>query len=183
LTSSRGTTFWASPDDEDNRSDIFSTVETTALWTRIRRARSCGLLLGHRFLEYAHDVALLHDQVIDAVEPDLSARPFAEQHAVALLQVDRNELAGFVAATRADGDDLALRGLLLSGVGDDDTTGGLRFGINTLDNNAVVVGGTSLMFSYGFVKMAVGFGKLIVISKSVRCGPAIAEPLRFRGSC
>src|SRR5271163_4828848 len=97
-----------------------------------------GLLLGHRFLENAHDVALLHDQEIDAVELDLGTRPLAEQHAVANLQVDRNELAGFVTATRADGNDLALRGLLLGGVGDDDATGGFRFGINTLDNNAIV---------------------------------------------
>ena len=49
-----------------------------------------------------------------------------------------NELAGFVAATRADGDDFTLRRLLLGGVGNDDATGGLRFGINTLDNNTVV---------------------------------------------
>ena len=43
-----------------------------------------------------------------------------------------------VAATRADGDDLALRGLLLSSVGDNDATGGLRLGINTLDNDSIV---------------------------------------------
>ena len=36
------------------------------------------------------------------------------------------------------GNDLALRGLLLGGVGDDDATGGLPFGINTLDNNTIV---------------------------------------------
>src|SRR5438874_155805 len=99
---------------------------------------SGGLLLGHRFLKHAHDVALLHDQVIDAVELDLGARPFAKQHAVANLQVDRDQLAALVAAARADGNDLALRGLLLGGVGDDDPTGGLRLGINTLDNNTIV---------------------------------------------
>src|SRR4029079_9770572 len=87
---------------------------------------SGGLLLGHCFLEHAHDVSLLHDQVVDAVELDLGPRPFAEQHALANLQIDLNELAGFVAAPRADGDDLALRGLLLGGVGDDDAAGGLR---------------------------------------------------------
>ena len=100
--------------------------------------------MGHRIQEHAHDVALLHDQVIDAVELDLGARPFAEQHAIALLQVDRNELARFVAATRADGDDLALRGLLLGRVGDDDAAGGFRLGINTRDNELDrVVGGIS----------------------------------------
>ena len=47
-------------------------------------------------------------------------------------------LPALVAAARTDGDDLALRGLLLGGVGDDDAAGGLRFGINTLDNNTIV---------------------------------------------
>src|ERR1700688_4351996 len=99
---------------------------------------SGGLLLGYRLLQHAHDVGLLHDQEILAVDLDLGAGPFAEQHAVTLLQVDRNELAGFVAATRADGDNLALRRLLLGAVGDDDAASGLCIGINTLDNNTIV---------------------------------------------
>ena len=74
-------------------------------------------------VEDAHDVALLHDQEILAVDLDLGAGPFAEQHAVADLEVDRDELAGLVAAARADGDDLALRGLFLGGVGNDDAAG------------------------------------------------------------
>src|SRR6202048_2432240 len=50
----------------------------------IRRLR--GLLLGGgKIGENAHDVALLHDQQFLAVELDLGARPFAEQHAVADL--------------------------------------------------------------------------------------------------
>src|SRR6478672_11347515 len=96
-----------------------------------------GLLLGDRLVDYAHDVGLLHDQKLLAVDLDLGARPFAEQHAVADLDVDGNELAGLVAATRADGDDFTLRRLLLGGVGNDDASGGLRLGINTLDNNTV----------------------------------------------
>jgi hypothetical protein len=82
-----------------------------------------GLLLGHRLVEHAHDVGLLHDQEFLAVDLDLGAGPFAEQHAVADLQIDGNELAGLVAAARADGDDLALGGLFLGGVGDDDAAG------------------------------------------------------------
>src|SRR5467141_4465053 len=71
----------------------------------IRRLR--GLLLGGgKTGDNAHDVALLHDQKFLAVELDLGARPFAEQHAVADLEVDRDQLAGLVAATRADGGDL-----------------------------------------------------------------------------
>ena len=44
----------------------------------------------------------------DAVDLDLGARPLAEQHPVADLDVDRDELAGLVAPAGADGDDLAL---------------------------------------------------------------------------
>ena len=60
-------------------------------------------------LDHAHDVGLLHDQEFLAVDLDLGARPLAEQHAVADLQVDRDELAALVAAAGTDGDDLALR--------------------------------------------------------------------------
>ena len=81
---------------------------------------------------------LLHDQEILAVDLDLGAGPFAEQHAIACLEVDRNELAGFVATTRTDGDNLALRRLLLGAVGDEDAASGLGIGINTLDNNTIV---------------------------------------------
>src|SRR5271169_4636734 len=79
-----------------------------------------GFLLGDGLVDDAHDVGLHHDQELLAVDLDLGARPFAEQHAVADLDVDRDQLAGLVAATWADGDDFALRGLLLGGVGDDD---------------------------------------------------------------
>ena len=58
-----------------------------------------GLFLGRGNVgEDAHDVALLHDQEFLAVDLDLGARPFAEQHAVADLEVDRDQLAGFVSA-------------------------------------------------------------------------------------
>src|SRR5712675_2072559 len=101
--------------------------------------RLCGLLLGGRQIgENAHDVALLHDQEFLAVELDLGARPFAEQHAVAHLEVDRDQFAGFVAATRADGGDFALRGLFLGTVGNDDAARCLLFGVDTLDHDAVV---------------------------------------------
>src|SRR6202790_4676904 len=105
-----------------------------------QRQVSGGLLLGRRCgsaLEHAHDVAFLHDQVFGTVDLDLGARPLAEHHAVADLKVDRDQLAVLVAATGADADDLALRRLLLGGVGDDDAAGGHRLGIDTLDNNAV----------------------------------------------
>src|SRR5215469_14291830 len=99
---------------------------------------SGGLLLRDLGVQHAHDVALFHDQVIDAVDLDLGARPLAEQHPVAGLDVHRDELAAFIAAAGADGDDLALRGLFLRRVGNDDAAGGLLFGLNALDDDAVV---------------------------------------------
>src|ERR1700692_1944776 len=100
--------------------------------------RSAPRLLGLFSGEHAHDVGLLHDQELLAVELDLGARPFAEQHAVADLEVDRNQLAGLVAAARAHGGDFALRRLFLGAVGNDDAALGLLFGIDALDHDAVV---------------------------------------------
>src|SRR5205814_1258896 len=77
----------------------------------------------------AHDVGFFHDQEFLTVELDFGARPLAEQHAVATLDVDRDQLAALIAAARADGDDLAFLRLLLGGVGNDDAAGGLGFGI------------------------------------------------------
>src|SRR5690242_4128971 len=98
-----------------------------------------GLALGAAAVfQHAHDVGLLHDQELLAVDLDLGAGPLAEQHAVADLEVDRDQLAGFVAAARTNGGDFALRGLFLGGIGNDDAAGGFVFGINAFDHDAVV---------------------------------------------
>src|SRR5215468_967644 len=99
---------------------------------------SGGLLLRRGFLEHAHDVGLLHDQELLAIDLDLGAGPLAEQHAVADLEVDRDELAALVAAARADGDHFALRGLFLGGIGNDDPACRLLFCVDALDHDAVV---------------------------------------------
>src|SRR3979411_2105650 len=106
---------------------------------RTRIALSGLLLLdGAAAFDHAHDVALLHNQEILAVDLHFGARPFAEQHGIADLQIDRDQLAGLVARTWADGDDFALRGLFLGSVGNDDAAGSLFLGIDSLDDNAVV---------------------------------------------
>src|SRR6266705_7218293 len=108
---------------------------------RIRKSgwRLRGLLLGGGEIgENAHDVALLHDQQLFAVELDLGAGPFAEQHAVADLKVDRDQLAGFVTAARTDGGDFALRGLFLGTVGNDDDASYLLYAVDALAHNPVV---------------------------------------------
>src|SRR5205823_13653125 len=103
--------------------------------------RSSGLLLGGGDVcENAHDVALLHDQQLFAVDLHLGAGPFAEQHAVADLKIDRDQLAAFITATGTNRGDFALRGLFLGGVGNDDAALGLFFGVDALDDNAVVKG-------------------------------------------
>src|SRR5215510_9792972 len=94
--------------------------------------RSTERPYGRGLRQHAHDVGLLHDQEFLIVELDLGARPFAEQHAVADLEVDRNQLAGLVAAARPDGNHLTLRGLFLGGVRNDDAAPGLLFGVDAL---------------------------------------------------
>src|SRR5882757_1711754 len=97
--------------------------------------------------EHAHDVGFLHDQEFLTVELDLGARPLAEQHAVADLEIDRDQLAGFVTAARTDRRDFALRGLFLGAVRNDDAALGLFFGVNTLDHDTVMQR-TKLGFSH-----------------------------------
>src|SRR5712691_11692478 len=99
---------------------------------------SGGFLLGLGFLEDPHDVAFLHDQVLDAIDLDLGARPLAEQDAVADLHIQRNQLARLVTAARPYGNDFPLGRLFLGSVGDDDTAGALLLGIDALDDDAVV---------------------------------------------
>src|SRR5205823_12877373 len=88
--------------------------------------------------QHRHDVAFLHDQVLDAIDLDLGARPLAEQHPVAGLDVDRDQLARLVAPAGADGDDLALLRLFLGGIGNDDPSRALFLGVNALDDDTVV---------------------------------------------
>src|SRR5882762_10879106 len=85
-----------------------------------------------------HDVGLLHDEEIVAIELDLGAGPLAEQDAVALLDVERNERALFIPGARADGDDLAFHRLFLGRVRNDDAALGLAFFLDALDHDTVV---------------------------------------------
>src|SRR5262249_27628245 len=81
---------------------------------------SGGLSRTSSFHQHAHQVAFLHDHVLDAVELDFGPRPLAEQHPVADLDVDRDELAALIATPRADGDDLSFLGFFLGGIRNDD---------------------------------------------------------------
>src|SRR5690348_6425554 len=101
----------------------------------------------------AHDVGLLHDQELLAVELDLGARPLAEQHLVADLEIDRDQLSALVASTRPDGDHLALLRLLLGAVRNDDAAGGLFLGFDAAHDDAVVQG-TEFRLGHGFLVAA-----------------------------
>src|SRR5690348_3056 len=130
---------------EHSRSECVSKDGRKGDCFRVARAETlaCGGLLRTRQLrsgEHAHDVGLLHDQELLAVELDLGAGPLAEQHPVADLDVERGQLAVLVAPARADADDLALLRLLLRGVGDDDAAGGLLLGLDAAHDDAVVQG-------------------------------------------
>src|SRR4029079_14792501 len=101
-------------------------------WGREDGLCSGGLFLGDAFFDNAEDIALLHDQEILAVDLDLGAGPLPNQHAVAGADVDRDQLAGFVASAGANRDHLALGGLFLDGVGDNDDERRLFLGITAL---------------------------------------------------
>jgi hypothetical protein len=73
----------------------------------------------------AHDVRLFHDDQILAVELDLVTRPFAEQHPVARLDIERMDLPVVISNTRPDGNDFASVGAC--GCPGSDAAGGFDF--------------------------------------------------------
>src|SRR5271168_1844572 len=91
-------------------------------WFEMRRQRASGrlFLCGACTLDYAHDVGLFHDQKVLAIDLDLGAGPFAEQHPVARFEFEWDQLADLVTGTRPHGDDLALLRFFLGCVGNDD---------------------------------------------------------------
>src|ERR1700733_11530107 len=88
--------------------------------------------------DHAHDVGLFHDDQLFAVELDLDARPFAEQHAVSLFDVERDELAVLATGAGAARHDLAFHRLFLGGVGDDDAPRCLRLRFHAPNQHAVM---------------------------------------------
>src|ERR1700722_20713058 len=90
-----------------------------------RRGPLSGLDPGARLrLDDAEDIGFLHDEPILAVDDDLGAGPFAEQHAVADLHVERLDLSALLARARTDRQNIALNGLFLRRVRNDDAGGG-----------------------------------------------------------
>src|SRR5262245_24590691 len=116
-------------------------VQPRGFSARTRRSvaeGSGGLSRTSSFHQHAHQVAFLHDHVLDAFELDFGPRPLAEQHPVADLDVDRDELAALIATTGADGNDLPFLGFFLGGIRDDDAATGLLFSFDPLDDDTIV---------------------------------------------
>src|SRR5882672_8701424 len=89
-------------------------------------------------LDDAHDVRFLHDDELFPVDFDFGPRPFAEQHAVADLDVQRVNLAVLRTGARPDRDDLALGRLFLCRVGNEDPAGGLLILLDAADQDAIL---------------------------------------------
>src|SRR4029453_1639151 len=100
-----------------------------------------GVLVSGRvtgLVEDPEDVLFPEDEVLVAVDLDLAARVLAEQDPVARLDVERELLALVGNLPVADGNDLALLGLLLRGVGDDDAAVPVLRLLDALDEDPVV---------------------------------------------
>src|SRR5690606_21395649 len=84
------------------------------------------------------DVAGRQDEELVGAELHLGAAVLAVQDAVADGDVERDTVSVVIDAAGADRHDLALLGLLLGGVGDDQATSGGLLGLGLLDDDAVI---------------------------------------------
>jgi hypothetical protein len=87
-------------------------------------------------LEHRENVGLTKDQELVALDLDLRAAVLAEQDDVALFHLGSEAIAALTEAARAHSHDLALLGLLLGGVGNDDAALAGLLG-HRLDDDAV----------------------------------------------
>jgi len=97
----------------DYRSDVFLGLRGGPRYGLLRtrnwgQRKSGRLLPGLGLDQHSHDVTLVHYEILDAIDLDLGARPFAEQDALPDPNVDRDELTALVAATGSNGDDLGM---------------------------------------------------------------------------
>jgi hypothetical protein len=90
----------------------------------------CWLLVDDELLDHSQNVVGAHDLVLLAIQLDFRAAVFADEHAVALLDLKRDFLPVVIGLAGAERHDDALLGLFLGGIGDDDAAllGFLLFG-------------------------------------------------------
>ena len=82
--------------------------------------------------------------------PNSTRSPALTSSGVTVPSSALEQLAGLVAAARADSDDLAFLRLLLCGVGDDDAALALLLGLNAAHDDTVVQG-TEFGLGHGFL--------------------------------
>src|SRR6516225_11057565 len=99
---------------------------------------SLGRLAFGAALDDSEDVRLLHDHELLALDLNLAAGPLAEQDPVAGLDVQGMELAVLAPGASSDRKHLALHGLLLGSIGNDDATGGLLVLLDPADQGPVM---------------------------------------------
>src|SRR5262249_26483272 len=88
--------------------------------------------------DHAHDVALLRDDEILAVDFDLSSRPLSEQHSVTDFDIERLKLAIIPPGARPGGNDFPFHRLFLGGIGDDNAACRLLLLLDAADEDAIL---------------------------------------------
>src|SRR5690606_18812051 len=83
-------------------------------------------------------IGFFHDDELFTVDLHFGAGPLAEQDVVADLEIDRNELAGFVAAALADSDHFAFGRLFLRGIRNDDARLRALVSLDAADDDTVM---------------------------------------------
>src|SRR5947209_6400523 len=86
----------------------------------------------------AEDVVLAQNQMLFTVDLHFGARVLAEEHGVAGLHVELADFSILENLAVADGNDLALDGLLFGTVGDDDAALALLFFLDPRGDHAVL---------------------------------------------
>src|SRR5579885_2765348 len=120
------------------RTSFAAIVRNSSVLVCFLDSGSGGLLAGLDALDDPHDVRLLHDQEILAIEAHLAARPLAEEDPVADPDVERNDLALLIARARPDRQHLAFHRLFLGRVRNDDAAGRLFLGVDPADHHPVM---------------------------------------------
>src|SRR5450432_3291475 len=93
-----------------------------------------------KLVDHGKDVVLAQDQVLGAIDLDVIARVFAEEDLVAGLDLELAQRAVLLNLSIAHGDHHSLHRLLLGGVGDVQTAGGLALLLEALHENTIVEG-------------------------------------------
>src|SRR5713101_9986843 len=97
-----------------------------------------GAFLARSALDDSQNLVLAHDQELLVINLDFRAAVLSKQNAVADANIQRLARPVFAIFAFADGDNLALLGLLFCGVGNDDPAANLLAFLNAPQNHAVL---------------------------------------------